>query len=596
MISNTLRDNVKQTVRETADIVEVIGECITLKKAGTRFVGLCPFHSEKTPSFSVNPQGQFFYCFGCGESGDVFSFVMKYYRMEFPEALKTLADKYHIALPEKDMSEGEKRRLREKDTLYRANESATVLYHRWLTQESWAAEARAYLQQRGVPEAFVSRYRLGFVPGPEDVGWSYQTETLRRQSLSAQALVAAGISVEKDRGGCYDRFRSRIMFPILDMTGRVVAFGGRIVGEGKPKYMNSPESPIFEKSRLLFGLYQHREAIRQARTAIVVEGNFDLLLLAVHGIDNVVAPLGTSLTRAHVKSLRGYCRDVVLLFDADTAGQRAAMRSIPLFLAEQVDCRIAVLPNGQDPDSLVREEGVKAVTQLVDGARPLAEFYFDVLVQEHGLTLSGKDRIMRELRSLLKEATDNAQRSLMVAHFSEKLGVEPGLLHAERPGRGQARGFVPPTQEGFVLLPRRERQLVEFVILYPEYLEQLLAAGMDKVLREGLSRRIVALLMELQEQARSTPEQLLTVLETEHERRYVAHLLMQGSGADQEKNAEVAAEMLGELLSWLEGRSDQEESLRLQQQIKEAEQKGDTGLLMQLLQKKMETEKKRTGY
>ena len=431
------QEHVKNQVKEVADIVEVVGENIDLRKAGSRYMGLCPFHNEKTPSFSVNPQGQFFYCFGCGESGDVFSFVMKYHHCDFPEALKILAGKYHIDLPKRQMSEEEKKRIALKEKLYRACEEAARLYEKCLAGGKEAAVAQAYLEQRGVPSEFIRKYRLGLAPSPQAVGWDFQTRSLQKQSIPADILEQSGLAVKKERGGHYDRFRSRIMFPIFDMTGQVAAFGGRILGEGKPKYMNSPESPVFEKSRLLFGLYQHREAIRRKKTAIVVEGNFDLLMLAVHGVDNVVAPLGTSLTPYHVKQMRSYCEQAVLLFDADAAGLKAAMRSIPYFLAERLECKVALLPEGHDPDSFVREAGAAGVQQRIDQARPLAEFVFDNLVTEHGLTLSGKARIVEALHPLLKDAADPTQRALMKAHFSEKLGADSSLF-------GDGRGSIPP--------------------------------------------------------------------------------------------------------------------------------------------------------
>lgn len=594
-----MRDTVKNSVREAADIVEVINDYVTLKKAGTRFVGLCPFHSEKTPSFSVNPQGQFFHCFGCGESGDVFSFIMKYHHMNFPEALQTLAEKYNIELPQREMDEGEKRRLQEREQLYAANENAAQLYQRCLKQGRGAATARKYLEERGVPEQFIEAYRLGFAPDAEAVGWSFQTDTLVSSQSPIKALVTAGIAVQKDRGGHYDRFRSRVMFPIYDMTGRVAAFGGRIIGDGKPKYMNSPESLVFEKSRLLFGLYQHKEAIRKAQKAILVEGNFDLLLLAVHGINNVVALLGTSLTRQHVKSLRGYCSEVVLLFDADAAGLKAALRSIPMFLAEQLDCKIALLPEGHDPDSLIRQDGPAGIHRQVETARPLAEFFFDSLVKQYGLTLAGKNKIIAELKSVLAEAADQSQRSLMIAHFSEKLGVAPAMFadKATVNVRQPQQTIHQPPEESLALLPRKERQLVDFLILYPEHLPALQEAGLERVLHNASSRRIVALLIELQEEGEGTsPEQLMNVLEQGKERQYIAKLLMEGSGEEEDPDSDMVQGMLAELLYWLRGVAQQEESGRLQQQIKEAEQQGDTDLLMQLLQQKMVNEKKRTGY
>lgn len=593
MNSNILRDNIKNTVREAADIVDVIGEYVTLKKAGTRFTGLCPFHNEKTPSFSVNPQGQFFYCFGCGESGDVFSFVMKHHHMDFPEAMKLLADKYKVDLPEREMSPEEKQRLREREGLYAVNEAAAELFRESLKKAEGAQGALRYLRERGVPDDFIDRYRLGFAPSAEDMGWSFLTDRLKK-TFSGDVLAKTGLSIRKERGGFYDRFRSRIMFPIVDMTGRVVAFGGRVLGDGKPKYMNSPESPIFDKSRLLFGLHQHKEAIRKARTALVVEGNFDLLLLAVHGIDNVVAPLGTSLTRQHVHSLRGYCEEVVLLFDADAAGLQAAMRSIPFFLAEQLDCRIALLPQGQDPDSLVRAEGPEAITVQVESARPLAEFVFDTLVSRHGLTLNGKGKIISELLPIVQGAADATQRSLMVAHFSEKLGVPQARFQGGSAGTVKTKNKAPEAGRK-IHLPRKEKQLVEFLILYPEHFEELDAAGMERIVEQPIALRVIETLRRLKQTGGSASEEMLSMLTDDGDRQYVADIIMKGGGINTEEGDGIVQGMRSEILHWLEKESELQEGDRLHLQIKEAERAGDTTLLLHLLQKKMESAQKRTG-
>ncbi len=585
-------------VKEAADIVQVIGEHVDLKRAGTRFTGLCPFHAEKTPSFSVNPQGQFYHCFGCGESGDVFSFVMKYHRMEFPEALKELARKFHVDLPEdRPLSETEQARLRQREAMYAANEQAAVIYRDCLDDERLGKPARNYLAQRGVPAEVVDRYRLGFAPDPEQAGWGYLVDRLLARGVQIEAIEAAGLAVRKDRGGHYDRFRSRVLFPISDMTGRVVAFGGRILGEGKPKYMNSPESPIFDKSRLLFGLFQHREAIRRERRALVVEGNFDLLLLAVHGIDNVVAPLGTALTRHHVHSLRGYGNEVVLLFDADAAGLKAAMRSVPFFLAEQVEARVALLPPGHDPDSFVRAEGAGAVTALVQSARPLAEFVIDALVREHGLTLGGKNRIIGELKPLIHEAADPEQRNLMITHFSEKLGVSPGYfardaaVHVKAPVQEQS---APPS--GLVSLPKQEKQLIDFLILYPEHLPELRAAGLGRMALEPATSRIVELLERMVATNQHQPEQLLSMDLDEQERAYIVRLLTRDQPFAAEDRDGHVRELCQELADWLRVTLQKHAGADLQQQILEAGRLGNTTLLMELMRLKQETEKKRTGF
>jgi len=595
MPSTHLLEEIKNRVREASDIVQVIGECVELKKSGARFTGLCPFHAEKTPSFSVNPQGQFFYCFGCGESGDVFSFMMKYYRLSFPEALKELARRHHIDLPESRLSEADKKRVRERELLYRANERAALLYQRYLLESPKAKEARAYLDRRGVPVEVINSYRLGYAPDPANAGWSFVTSQLQGLRLPISVIEKAGLAVKKDRGGYYDRFRDRILFPILDMTGQVAAFGGRILGDGQPKYMNSPESPIFDKSRLLFGLYRHRETIRTLRQAIVVEGNFDLLLLSVHGIDNVVAPLGTALTPHHVRSLRGYCDEVVLLFDGDSAGLKAAGRSIPFFLDEQVDARVALLPDGHDPDSLVRELGPEGIKELVVNAAPLAEFILNRLVHQYGMTLSGKNKIIKELQEIIKGSGDSGQRELMIAHFSEKLGIAPGRFQAGVVAirdRGRQVRENDSRRSSLRSLPLKQRQLVDFIVFYPEFLEELMAGGLEDVVRETVVTEMISCLKTLAGSGPITPDRLLSILPGEDERRYVAELLTGGGtafGVDSEQDARC---MCDELLVWLQTTLKKREEAVLMRQINEAQSTGNQEVLMQLLERKLAMGKK----
>lgn len=591
------RDEIKNRVREAADIVQVIGECVELKKTGVRFTGLCPFHAEKTPSFSVNPQGQFFHCFGCGESGDVFSFMMKYHHLTFPDALKDLARRYNIDLPEPAMSDADRARMRKREQLYEANHTAAEIFHDFLQHSDAAEPARRYLVDRGVPQEIVEKYQLGYTPPPETAGWKFITSRLQSKKISISAVEQAGLAVKKETGGYYDRFRDRVLFPIYDLSGREVAFGGRILGEGKPKYMNSPESMIFNKSRLLFGLHQHREAIRKSRRAIVVEGNFDLLLLAVHGIDNVVAPLGTALTRSHIKSLRGFCDEVVLLFDGDSAGLKAAGRSIPFFLAEQVEGKVALLPRGHDPDSLVREKGPEGIRQLIDTAKPLAEFVFSALVQEHGLTLSGKNRIMQELLPLVREASDPGQQELMIVHFSEKLGISPARFKSGVPQAKQPTGQQTTTHIcSLAALPRKQRQLVDFLVLYPEFLDELQQGGLAELSCEPAVSEIIVSLQLLADDGPVTPEQLLSVLSGEQERQYIADLLMRGPEGESEDDEMQGRELCDELLNWLNSVRRQQDGAVLQKQINEAQQSGDTELMMELLRKKQELVKKNSVF
>jgi len=588
------QEEVKNRIREVTDIVRLIGEHVELKKAGASFLGLCPFHSEKTPSFSVNPARQFFHCFGCGESGDVFSFMMKFHRLSFPEALRELADRAGIELPRRSLSEAEKKAVRERELLYRVNEAAARFYQKWL-DSSWGEEARAYLAKRRIPAEAIRRYRLGCAPHPDQGGWRCLFDALRRQGMAPETMERAGLVVRRENGGWYDRFRNRIMFPILDLSGRVVAFGGRILDDSRPKYMNSPESPIFDKSRLLFGLGQHKEAIRTRGRALVVEGNFDLLSLAAAGIEEVVAPLGTALTRGHVRSLRGYCSEVILLFDGDEAGLKAAMRAVPFFLSEQVDARVALLPGGEDPDSLVRSRGRAAVDELLDQARELPEFVFGTLVRRHGLTLSGKNRIIEELQPLFAAAADR-QRALLAAHFSEKLGLPPNrLMGSSRPvSRHRPSSGSAPASTLFQL-SRRERQLVDFLLLYPGYLPALLEAGLMDVVADEQVRALIGVLEPLSAQGDSNPEIVFTALRDEDARRYAAELFArvreQAPGEEDE-----AEQMCREVIGWILLEKEQKNEADLMRQIMEAQQAGDQEMLMELLRRKQEQGRKRTEF
>lgn len=410
----------KEEIRNVADIVQVIGEHVQLKRAGANFNGLCPFHSEKTPSFSVSPQRQTFKCFGCGESGDVFAFLMKQQHLSFPEAMQELAARYSVELPSPQPTAAEQRLA----LLHQINAEAARLFHEHLIGSPDADAARQYLTGRGVPQDFVASYQLGFAPNE----WEFLASRLKQ--FPADAVEQVGLIVRRQSGkGFYDRFRSRLMFPIMDTGGTVCGFSGRVLDDGQPKYMNSPDSPIFSKGGLLFGLHQHRQEIRQSRRAVIVEGNFDLLTLAAHGIGNTVAPLGTALTEAQVRRLRSYCSEAMLLFDGDEAGMKAARRAVPLFLAERMEGKAALLPAGHDPDSFVREQGAGAAQELINNAQPLPEFVFDALVKEHGSTLAGKNRIMAELAELVKLAPERAQKELMTAHWAGQLGISSSCLH-----------------------------------------------------------------------------------------------------------------------------------------------------------------------
>jgi len=582
-------EEAKNLVKERADIVEVIREHVDLKRSGFRYLGLCPFHGEKTPSFTVHPDQQFYHCFGCKASGDVFSFMMDYHNLDFPEALKTLALRYQVDLPEKKRSPRQREEEERRKKMFALNEKAAALYHHYLVSEKGAEPARHYLQQRGIPDDVVRRYQLGYAPSVKLAGWNYLAAHLSDEERSLALIIGLQVAKENSRG--YDRFRDRIMCPIYDSRGQVCGFGGRILGDGEPKYLNSPESPVYNKSRLLFGLYQHRDTIRRQRRAVLVEGNFGLLALAARGIDHCVAPLGTALTREQLRLLKPMVDEVIVLFDGDSAGMKAAERSVPLFLAEQIGGLVAQLPSEHDPDTYVSQYGIEQLVSLIDRAEPLPEFALGRFVERHGETLDGKFRIIEELRPLVEAAASSVQRDAMAKHFAEKLNFDPQRLLAEARPKGPDQMPGGPEKAAKTVGRRIElagslKFLVGFMVRHPKYFGQLLEHGIERVLAGTVGETICLQLKVLHDQGAGvpTPEDLFSELPQGEERGLVASMLTDRSETAVQKDTD---QMMEEIALWLDREQMKRRSESLMGKIKEAEKTGDFGVLNELMQEKM---------
>jgi len=601
MTSSFEQKDAVQRVKEAAQIIDIIGECVSLIRAGANMKGLCPFHAEKTPSFMVNPARQSFHCFGCGEGGDVFSFMMKYYNITFPEALKQLAQRYQITLPEKQFSSEDQAKAEKRQKLFAANERAARMYHEYLLNHDGGFQARDYLKKREISGEMISTFMLGYAP----LGWDFLSNKVAKSSITMAEAEEAGLLVRKERGGFYDRFRDRILFPIFDLTGRIVGFGGRILGQGEPKYLNTPETLIFDKSRMLFGLFQHRDAIRRKRTAVVVEGNFDLLALASFGLDNVVAPLGTALTQTQIRLLKGYADEVILLFDGDEAGIKAAMRSVPLFLAEQVGARVALLPGTHDPDTYIRAHGREGLEKYLINALPLIEFAFEHLREKHGMNMTGKGKILEELEPLIQASGSSPfQRSVLISEFSNKLGLDPDQVMRGFKAAARIKSQHKPTQSvkgvpadketaGVTTqLPRIQAQLIEFLIFHPGYLKRFLAAGIEEILSENPAGSILNALQQLAAEDDSFgPEQLMESLPEGPERSYVSRLLITSQFLGQHEQEKLAEKMAEEMLVWLVRFRFKKEIRQLSEEIRDAQQNKDQKLLEELLHRKAELNK-----
>lgn len=411
-------EQIVEQVRQRADVVEIVGRYVGLKKSGNGFMGLCPFHTEKTPSFHVHADKQVFYCFGCHEGGDVFGFLMRHDQLSFPEAVRALAQQVGVEIPE---SGDEGSRLA---PLYRANEHALEFFRASL-RGSAGREARAYLERRGVPSDLVERFQIGFAPP----GWEALVGHLARTRQPIRAALEAGLIGERRNGeGHYDRFRERIVFPIVEPGGRVTGFGARSLGSDEPKYLNSPDSPIYHKGRVLFGLSLATDAMRQSGRAVLVEGYFDLIALHRAGIAEGVAPCGTALTPEHARRLRRYTREVVLLFDGDEAGQRAAERALPVLATEGLRVLGAFLPPGADPDSLIADGGEAALRACVDSARPLLDYMIERrLMASAPHAWEAADRA-RDLAPLLAAVPDAVERDSYVRAIASQLELTVGAV------------------------------------------------------------------------------------------------------------------------------------------------------------------------
>jgi DNA primase len=404
------------------DLVEVIDARVPLRKLGREYGACCPFHAEKTPSFTVSPSKQFYHCFGCGAHGTAISFLMNYERLGFIEAVEQLARSVSLELPQGVTTEADIQA-----PLVALVEQAAEFFRQQLQQHPARQKAHDYLRQRGLDQAMLERFGIGYAPP----GWDGLVQALGRRGAALAELVRAGLAAESDKGGCYDRFRDRLMFPIRDRRGRTIAFGGRALGDATPKYLNSPETPLFHKGRELYGLYEARKQ-GELRRLLVVEGYLDVVALVQHGLPYTVATLGTATTAEHLERLFRLSSEVVFCFDGDRAGRAAAWRALEQALPLLRDGRqvgFLFLPDGEDPDSLVRKEGGAAFSQRLEQARPLADYLFERLRDEVDLNrLEGRARLAERARPLLGKLPDSVYRDLLVERLATLTGTDPTRL------------------------------------------------------------------------------------------------------------------------------------------------------------------------
>ncbi len=415
-------------IKQAADIVEVVSQYVQIKLRGRNYVGLCPFHNEKTPSFTVSPDKQIFYCFGCGVGGDSIAFIKNYEKLNYPEAIRFLAERYNIELP-RFASEEDEQNKSEIETLFYIHKTAARFFYDQL-QGSSGTIAREYLNHRGFNESVLKSFGVGYAPDTWDSLYAFA----KSQSLDLPALEKAGLIMKKSDGSYYDRFRHRIMFPIFNATGRVIAFGGRIMRQepNSPKYVNSPEHPIYQKGKVLYGLFQAKETVRKEDEIIIVEGYADCMSLHQFGITNAAASSGTAFTMDQANLIKRYTQNVTLIYDGDDAGVHAAERGGAIMLQAGLNVRIVVLSKEHDPDSFVRAQGAEAFRDLIKQGKQYVDFRIGQWNKEKKLdTVNGRTFAARELINITANIRDPIKVSLFASEIAEKLRVNEALIHQE---------------------------------------------------------------------------------------------------------------------------------------------------------------------
>ena len=476
-----------EQVRQAADIVDIASQYTTLRKRGRKHVGLCPFHSEKDPSFTVDSEKQLFHCFGCGVGGDVFTLVMEKENLTFPEALSHLAERYHIPLPQKTKLSPELQKLEEK--IYKINEAALAFFRRSLFAKGEGEAALAYLRKRNFSDATIEALKIGYGPN----SWNALLNYFREKGTEAALLEKAGLILPGQKKlEHYDRFRGRIIFPIFGLTGKVVAFGGRTIADAEPKYLNSPDTPIYSKGKILYGINWTKETVSQSGELILVEGYTDFASLYQAGIRNIAASLGTALTVHQVVLAKRFTPRIIINYDGDAAGQKAAFRAVPICFEAGVQTQVLILPQNLDPDGFIRKYGREPYLGLVGESVSGLRFLIDTTLRSGRMNVpEEKSRIIKSLLAELQKIPDSIVRSEYLRQTAEYLGVEESFLRQLI----EARPAKEPPSEPSLFLPA-EKRLLQILLENRELAAELMAEAQTDDFQGLRSERVFALIRE----------------------------------------------------------------------------------------------------
>ena len=583
-------DGILDEVRSAVNIVSVITEYVPLRKRGRNHVARCPFHNEKTASFSVNEERQIFHCFGCGLGGDVFRFLMQIERLSFPEAVQFLAERQGIALPAADAAVPAVSTVNKKD-MHNAMAEAAAAFGQALLSSSDGKPALEYLRGRGVTFETIERFRLGFSPATGN----FLTALLQKKGFSVETLTDCGLCRRTEEGNrVYDYFRGRIMFPITDIQGRTVAFGARAMDDRPPKYLNSPETRLYNKSRNLFGLSYSKDAIRKRGSAVLVEGYMDCIIPFQHGVDNVVASCGTSLTSEQAELLGRYARNVVVSYDADAAGQNAAQKSLEIFLEGDFDVRVLSLPDAKDPDEYIRTAGVEEYRRRENEAAPWLEFVLNKAIREQGGLDDPKKKALacNAVLPYLARLPNEVERSEYVSLLARRLGIEDRNLLAElrKAARDKKDGFQNETLTAAAALRPAEKKLLQLILGNADLQDEILSLCDEDDFAGLAGEKIFSIILdEFRRGRRVSFEGLNRRLESGEDQSFIARLVMEDP--PEEPSAEAAVSYLNALrIIRLTARKQ-----RIVEHIVGATEQGDNEALSRLLLERVAVDRELIG-
>jgi DNA primase len=583
-----IADDKIEEIRDRSDIVEVVSSYLPLKRSGSNHQGLCPFHQEKSPSFNVNSARQIFHCFGCGVGGNVFSFLMRMEGLSFPDAVRQLGEKVGIEVEEEAVSPTEVLRREERERLLRINEAAGAFYHQVLLEDESGISGRRYLRQRGYEGETVRAFQLGFAP--EDRG--VLEKHLAEKKFSSDAVGTSGLVRPGKQGRShYELFRNRLLFPIHDLQGRIVAFGGRVLDDSLPKYINSPETVVYHKGQTLYGLYQARDAIRHNGEALVVEGYFDVLALHRAGFSGAVATCGTALTADHARLLKRYADKVFLIFDEDAAGRKATFRAMDALLPVGLAVNVVAMPAGEDPDSLLKAEGEEGFRSCLDAARPVLEVFIEDQLRINDQSVEGRARAAEQILERIRRLPGDLERSLYLQRLADLTSLDLGLLKSKVSGGSVAqprmRGSAaqsPPLRRHSTETGQTQKYLLRLMLMDDQQRHRVREEGTGGLFVDELFRGLADYLLGCEDEDGRLPDVLVDASLDEAQQSLLASLVFLESQGWADNPEKIFTDCRRAASNYL-----------LKQRLKEvgrleeeAQRNNDEAALMQFLRERME--------